>query len=460
MASLPIITHGNLSITSLLKHAIEPIVAVLTLLAVATFYGDTLDLRYTILSLLILIITYPGEWITSTVQNFARRLVSSWLILVALLFLLGYGTETLKYFRYDIIVSWVLLAPIMVLSFMLVIKMIVGSIQIIKAGNNKAVVIGVNDLAMNFASRVNADELSMVEVVGYFDSSDARSKLNNAKLPLLGEMADVAEYCKNNDVDNVYIALPMASQPRILHLLDSLRDTTVSIYFLPDLFLYDMIQARIDSMNGIPVVGICESPFLGVNGIIKRISDIVLSSIILVLISPILLGLAIGVKMSSAGPILFKQNRYGLDGHKILVYKFRSMRVHQDSSFVKQATKDDDRITKFGHFIRKTSLDELPQFINVLQGRMSVVGPRPHAVSHNEEYRKLIKGYMVRHMVRPGVTGWAQVNGFRGETETLDKMESRIRFDLNYLRHWSLYLDLWIIFRTVIVVFKGDDNAY
>lgn len=460
MASLPIITQGNLSITSLLKHVIEPIVAVLTLISVATFYGDTLDLRYTILALLILVITYPGEWITSTMQHFARRLVSSWLILVLLLFLLGYGTETLKYFPKDIILSWVILTPLMVLLFSFVIKMIVGRVQLIQAGNKKAIVIGVNDLASNFASRVNADELSMVEVVGYFDNRASLRILRNSEVPLLGEMSDVGEYCKNNSIDNVYIALPMASQPRILELLDALRDTTVSIYFLPDLFLYDMIQARIDSMNGIPVVGVCESPFLGMNGVIKRISDIVLSSIILVLISPILSALAIGVKLSSPGPVLFKQYRYGLDGNKILVYKFRSMKVHQENSYVKQATKDDDRITKFGHFIRKTSLDELPQFINVLQGRMSVVGPRPHAVSHNEEYRKLIKGYMVRHMVRPGVTGWAQVNGFRGETQTLDKMESRIRYDLDYLRHWSLYLDIWIIFRTVVVVFKGDDNAY
>ncbi len=460
MASLPIITQGNLSLTSLLKHVVEPVVAVLTLIAVAAFYGDSFNLKYTILCLLILVITYPGEWITSTVQSFARRLISSWLIIVVLLLLLGYGTQTLKYFPQEVVVTWVILTPLMVLTFSIIIKMIVGSVQMVKAGNKKAIVIGANELGGTLASRMNADELSMVEVVGFFDNQASLPVLRDSEVPLLGEMSDVAEYCKTHRVDNVYIALPMANQPRILQLLDDLRDTTVSIYFLPDLFLYDMIQARIDTVNGVPVVGVCETPFLGLNGLVKRISDIVLSAIILVLISPILLALAIGVKMSSPGPVLFKQHRYGLDGSKILVYKFRSMKVHKEESFVKQATKDDDRITKFGQFIRKTSLDELPQFINVFQGRMSIVGPRPHAVSHNEEYRKLIKGYMVRHMVKPGITGWAQVNGFRGETQTLDKMENRIRYDLDYLRHWSLYLDLWIIMRTVMVVFRGDENAY
>ena len=460
MASLPIITQGNLSLASLLKHVVEPVVAVLTLIAVAAFYGDTFNLKYTIVCLLILVITYPGEWITSTVQRFARRLVSSWLIIVVLLLLLGYGTQTLKYFPQEIIVTWAILTPLMVLAFSIIIKMIVGSVQMVKSGNKKAIIIGANELGGTLASRMNADEFSMVKVVGFFDNQASLPVLRDAEVPLLGEMSDVAEYCKSHQIDNVYIALPMANQPRILQLLDDLRDTTVSIYFLPDLFLYDMIQARIDTVNGVPVVGVCETPFLGLNGLVKRISDIVLSAIILVLISPVLLALAIGVKMSSPGPVLFKQHRYGLDGSKLLVSKFRSMKVHKEESFVKQATKDDDRITKFGHFIRKTSLDELPQFINVFQGRMSIVGPRPHAVSHNEEYRKLIKGYMVRHMVKPGITGWAQVNGFRGETQTLDKMENRIRYDLDYLRHWSLYLDLWIILRTVMVVFRGDENAY
>ena len=192
---------------------------------------------------------------------------------------------------------------------------------------------------------------------------------------------------------------------------------------------------------------------------VKWLSDKILATLVLILISPILLLIALAIKIDSPGPVIFKQRRYGLNGEEILVYKFRSMTVCEDGGTIQQARKNDSRITRLGAFLRKTSLDELPQFINVLQGRMSIVGPRPHAVSHNETYRKLIKGYMVRHKVKPGITGWAQVNGYRGETETVDKMQKRIEYDLEYLRTWSLGLDLWIIVKTVAVVFS-DRNAY
>jgi len=276
---------------------------------------------------------------------------------------------------------------------------------------------------------------------------------------VLGTVDQLADYVKKHHVDIIYITLPMASQPRIVRLLQELQDTTASIYFTPDIFLVDLIQARMDTIGGIPVLAVCETPFYGTNAVVKRLSDIVLGTAILVAISPLLLLIALGVKLSSPGPVLFKQRRYGLDGREVVVYKFRSMKCMDDGAVVKQATKNDERVTPFGAFLRRTSLDELPQFINVVQGRMSIVGPRPHAVAHNEQYRKLIRSYMIRHKVRPGITGWAQVNGLRGETETVDKMQARIEYDLDYLRHWSLTLDLQIIWRTLFVVWKKQ-NAY
>jgi putative colanic acid biosynthesis UDP-glucose lipid carrier transferase len=244
-----------------------------------------------------------------------------------------------------------------------------------------------------------------------------------------------------------------------VELLEQVQGTTASLFFVPDVFGISIIQGRLQDMNGVPVVGICETPFTGTNELVKRVSDIVLGSLILVLISPLLVAIAIGVKLSSPGPVIFRQRRNGLDGDEITVYKFRSMRTMDNGPHIKQATKDDPRITPFGAFIRKTSLDELPQFFNVLQGRMSIVGPRPHAVAHNEQYRQIIKAYMVRHKVKPGITGWAQVNGLRGETETIDKMKARVEYDLEYLRNWSLGLDLQIIVRTVRVILV-DRNAY
>lgn len=251
----------------------------------------------------------------------------------------------------------------------------------------------------------------------------------------------------------------MTAQPRILEILDALKDTTCSIYFVPDMFITDLIQGRSQSVCGVDVISVCDTPFRGFRGFLKRASDIVLSFAILAVICPLLLLIAALVKASSPGPVIFTQRRYGLDGEQIVVYKFRSMAVTEDGSTVRQATKNDSRITRVGAFLRKTSLDELPQFINVLQGRMSIVGPRPHAVAHNELYRTLIKGYMVRHKVRPGITGWAQVNGLRGETDKLEKMQARVDFDLDYLRKWSLLLDIVIILKTIRLVFK-DSTAY
>jgi len=252
---------------------------------------------------------------------------------------------------------------------------------------------------------------------------------------------------------------PMRHVKRVMNLLDDLRDTTASIYYVPDIFVFDLIQARSGEIHGIPVVAMCETPFYGYRGVAKRVSDVGFSALILLLLMPLLVLIALVVKISSPGPIIFKQRRYGLDGREIAVYKFRTMRVTEDGAQIRQASKTDSRITRVGGVLRRSSMDELPQLINVLQGRMSLVGPRPHAVAHNEEYRKLIKGYMVRHKVLPGITGLAQVNGCRGETSKLEEMEARVNYDLDYLRHWSPMLDIKIILLTVVKVFR-DDKAY
>jgi putative colanic acid biosynthesis UDP-glucose lipid carrier transferase len=275
----------------------------------------------------------------------------------------------------------------------------------------------------------------------------------------LGSIEELLRQVEVGEIDSVYVALPLTNERRIEAVVNQLSDSTASVYVVPDLFVSELMHARWIDFGGMPLVSVYETPFYGLYGWVKRLEDIVLASLILVIISPVLLGIAIAVKTTSPGSILFKQRRYGLNGAVVEVWKYRSMTVCDDGAHVVQAKKNDARITPLGAFLRRTSLDELPQFINVLQGTMSVVGPRPHAVAHNEQYRKLIKGYMLRHKVKPGITGWAQVNGWRGETDTLDKMQKRVEFDLEYIQNWSLWLDLKIVFLTVFKGFSGK-NAY
>ncbi|MEJ6077708.1 undecaprenyl-phosphate glucose phosphotransferase [Vibrio sp. 1-Bac 57] len=292
----------------------------------------------------------------------------------------------------------------------------------------------------------------------YDDRADHRSPTKHNDC-LLGNISQGLASAQAGEIDVIYIALPLAAQKRIEELLRSLGDTTVDVFLVPDFFTFNLINSRLSNVGSIQTISVYESPMTGPASLIKRIEDVVGAALILSVIAIPMLIIALLIKKDSPGPVFFKQMRYGLDGRPINVWKFRSMNSMDNGSFVQQAVKGDPRVTKLGHFLRRTSLDELPQFINVLSGSMSLVGPRPHAVAHNEEYRKLVDFYMLRHIVKPGITGWAQINGWRGETDTLDKMEKRVEFDLEYIRTWSISFDIKIIF---ITIFKGfvNKNAY
>jgi len=270
-----------------------------------------------------------------------------------------------------------------------------------------------------------------------------------------GNLEQLVEDARAGKIHNIYIAMSMQDESCIRRLVSNLADTTCSVILIPDVFTFNVLHSRIEEVNGVPIVPLYDTPLSGINRVLKRLEDIVLAAMILLLISPVLCCISLAVKFTSPGPIIFRQRRYGMDGKSIMVWKFRSMKVMENDKVVTQATQNDPRVTRVGNFLRRTSLDELPQFINVLTGGMSIVGPRPHAVAHNEQYRSLIQGYMLRHKVKPGITGWAQINGWRGETDTLEKMEKRVEFDLEYIREWSLWLDIKIVFLTV---FKGFVN--
>lgn len=451
---------GRDNLINVIEVVLDPIVLTFSVWLISFIEEGELTLPYLIVSLMAFSLTFPAQ--PRLEESFVRSLlniVTGWLFLASLIVIFGYATKALSLFPARAIVTWLWAAPLCLIVAHSLFRL-AAPILLRAQGAKRAVVIGMNEQGAQLASRLAESPYSDLQVLGFFDDRNIeRLHVTGHGRPLLGRISEAAEYVKQAQINLIYISLPMATQPRIMRLLDDLRDTTASIYFVPDLFVTDIIQSRMEMICDMPVVSVCETPFTGTNGLTKRLSDIALSLLILLLISPILLIVAAGVKLSSPGPVIFKQRRYGLDGQEIVVYKFRSMTVCEDGGQIAQARKGDQRITRLGAILRKTSLDELPQFVNVLQGRMSIVGPRPHAVAHNEQYRKLINGYMVRHKVKPGITGWAQVNGLRGETETLDKMKARVECDLDYLRHWSLGLDLYIILKTVGIVFK-DQYAY
>jgi putative colanic acid biosynthesis UDP-glucose lipid carrier transferase len=450
---------GRLRLINVLETAAERLALVFSLWLVAVLVEGQLTMAHMVLALVVLLLAFPSRARLSQLPwQAVRSIVTGWLALAGVLLFFGYLTNCLDQFNRDTLLNWWWAAPSFQAGAHFLLRLGAPSIHELKGGRKRAVLAGMNEPGVELARRINADRYSDVRVIGFVDDR-TRDRVATGEFPVLGSIQNLPELVRKNRVDVVYLALPMASQPRIRSLLDGLRDTTASVYFVPDMFVTELIQGRIDAVSGMPVVGVCDTPFGVVDGLVKRCSDVVLSLLILALMSPLLLLLAVLVKLSSPGPVIFKQRRYGLNGEEIIVYKFRTMTVTEDGDAIAQCSRDDQRVTAVGAFMRRTSLDELPQFINVLQGRMSIVGPRPHAVAHNEMYRKLIKGYMQRHKVSPGITGWAQVNGLRGETSTLEKMKARIDYDLDYLRNWSLGLDLFIIAKTAWVVLHRK-NAY
>jgi len=456
-----------IGVAMLLERAAGALITVASLAICLRVYDTSLSERYQVLmiiaALLALILLRGGGPAEIQVGNrFWSTVISvtgNWLLLFAILLAIGYATKLSAGYSRKVLFTWLFVTP----SLVILTRFITGQIILhitLSASNARSVVIaGANQLAASLAQKITSDRHFAMSLKGFFDDRGVERLADVAPEQLLGRLRDLPAYVQQNAIDLIFVALPIRNVQRVTELLDELHDTTASIYFLPDVFVFDLIQCRTTDIDGLPIVALCETPFFGTRAITKRVSDFIIALLILILMSPLLLIISIAIKATSPGSIIFRQRRYGLDGQEIVVYKFRSMTVSEDSETVRQATLGDERITPIGAILRKYSLDELPQFVNVLQGRMSVVGPRPHAVTHNEEYRHLIKGYMVRHKVTPGITGLAQVRGFRGETSNLDAMRGRVECDLEYLRNWSLSLDIKIILKTVAMIFR-DKAAY
>ncbi|MCC6208368.1 MAG: undecaprenyl-phosphate glucose phosphotransferase [Gammaproteobacteria bacterium] len=463
------ILRGHRYDIATLFQVIDAVLTGVVLWVVVWLYGEAMEYRYTATALLSAGLFFVfGQFMDihparrgSSIFRVSLQLCMVWMGVLLILMLIGYTTNISEDYPRDIILTWIAAAPVILIIWRGFVYYAMCALR--KRGFNicKVAIVGAHDLGAELSRSILDSEWLGLLPVGFYDDRKLAGNRPLATEPIqvIGDLGVLVRHAREGKIDAIYITLPMRAENRIKFLVDQLSDTTVSVHLVPDFFVYNLLNAGLSNIGGFPVVSIHETPFNGIDGWIKRLEDIILAGLMLTVISIPMALIAAGVKLSSPGPVIYKQYRHGLRGNKIGVWKFRTMTVCESEREVKQARRSDARITAFGAFLRRTSLDELPQFINVLQGSMSIVGPRPHAVIHNEEYRKLINGYMLRHKVKPGITGLAQINGWRGETDTLDKMEKRIEHDLAYINNWSFLLDVKIILLTLIRGFSGK-NVY
>lgn len=387
------------------------------------------------------------------------RLAVTWLATFLLLIFVIFAAKKANDFSRILLMSWLFITPTLLISTRYLLRTLQAKLKAIGVNNRAIAIAGVTRQSLQFAQTIEQHPEIGLQIAGFYTVTDQEVPHIPSHYAHIGDLENMLEAARSGTWDQIYLSLPSGWSPLANDIINRLADTMTSIRLIPDEFTKTILNSRPLEMANTPLVRLYDQPLTGFSAFVKRVEDIVLSILILMLIAPLLIMIAIAVKISSPGAILFKQNRHGLRGEKFQVWKFRTMTVCENGTEIKQATRNDARITKVGAFLRRTSLDELPQFFNVLQGHMSIVGPRPHAVAHNEQYKQLIPGYMSRHAVKPGITGWAQVNGWRGETDTLYKMQKRVEYDLDYIQRWSLWLDLKIIFATAFKTLN-DKNAY
>ena len=453
--------RGSVSSVRAIESCLDPMVIIFWLLAMGNALNQGLDAHAVISVVMVFGLTFPGNVkFTDALPTVVFKCVVTALAVVGGLTLLSYASGGFEGVSREQALPWFAALPVVLFGGHLLTRVLVRQFFTLSQLQSTVVVCGVNDIGAALAAQFQLNPFHGVNFVGFFDDRNRERMSQLGQQALLGSFDELGDFVRRHRVDRIYMALPMATQPRIVKMLEDLKDSTASIYFVPDIFVTEVINGRFESVAGMPVVAVRDTPFASVvNSAIKRLEDIVLASLSVVIAAPLLAVIAIGVRLSSPGVAVFAQRRYGLDGREIFIYKFRTMTVVEDGDTEFTAVKmDDARVTRFGQFLRRTSLDELPQLINVLQGRMSLVGPRPHAVAMNEQYRKLIPGYMLRHKIKPGITGLAQIRGFRGGSD-LDQMQKRIASDLEYMRNWTLGMDLWILARTPLVLL-GDQKAY
>ncbi|MDD1621256.1 MAG: undecaprenyl-phosphate glucose phosphotransferase [Methylococcaceae bacterium] len=452
-----------------ITRAVDSVLIFTALVVSLRIYETPLGPEYTLLCLISIILfsifaenqeIYHG-WRGAPMFDEAVRILMSWLATFVLIVSGLYISQSTFEYSKLVIELWLPLAPLAIILLHTTRRGILSFLRSHGLNTRSYAILGANSLGQRLKIALSEMPWLGYRFAGFYDDRIERKeeRIDDRAQPIVGNFKDLLSQAQSGEIDHIYITLPLRAEKRINQLIQELADSTVSVNIVPDFFTFNLIQSKWSNVQGIPVVSVFDTPFTALDGMAKRIEDLVLCAIILPIIAIPMLIIAIAIKLTSPGPVIFKQQRYGIKGEPIEVWKFRSMTVCENGDTIKQATANDSRVTPLGAFLRRTSLDELPQFLNVLRGTMSVVGPRPHAVAHNEYYRKQIQGYMLRHKVKPGITGQAQINGCRGETDTIDKMQARIHHDLEYLRQWSLWLDLKIVFMTIIKGFVSK-QAY
>ena len=385
----------------------------------------------------------------------------SWFVACIFLWVFTYFVGTTGDYSKLAFGSWFLVTGLLISASRQGLRFFITSL--VKRGSiiQRVAIVGANRMGKNLGQSILDHPELGLKLCGYFDDRDKSRLKENLPVSLEGTIEDVIKLAKENHIDLIYMTLPMRAEARISKILEDCADTTVSVHLVPDFFVYNLICSRWSRIGKISTLSVYETPFFGINSWLKRAEDLIFTLPILILVSPLMLIITLLLIITSKGKasVLFKQNRYGLDGQSIRVWKFRTMTSSHNGDNVPHNKME---VTRLGRLLRRSSLDELPQFFNVLQGNMSIVGPRPHAIAHNESYRKIISRYMLRHKVKPGITGWAQVKGWRGNAEKLSKMKGRVDYDLAYIREWSLWLDLKIIIMTPLTMFRGlfDESLY
>ncbi len=457
----------------ILVRVVDALIIIATLYLAKQLYKVGWSPNWSMTALLGVAIFYISANINHLYQSYrlggmseeTPRLLMTWLMTVGGLLLVGYMLKSTHTLSRVVLGLWLVFTPLFLLLFRFLVRSVLSTLR--RQGHNtrSVVIVGVNENAKRLATEVLSSPWLGLNLLGFASRTVSgavlvpQEKGRTMQVPVVGDLEALYAKARKGEIDVVYVATPTSDRETIDSILHELGDSTVSIFLVPDFYTASVMQGHWVSLGSVPTVSVIDNPTQGMDALAKRIEDLLLATtVILVMGIPMLL-IALGVKLSSPGPVIYRQRRYGLNGKAFNMLKFRSMRVvEQDDEFV-QARKDDARITPFGAFLRKSSLDELPQFFNVMLGEMSVVGPRPHAAAHNEEFRSRINGYMLRHKAKPGITGLAQIKGFRGETDTDEKMRERVRFDVEYINNWSIWMDLMIVFATPWSVIRGK-NAY